>query len=1653
MASPRSSSAPQVAGGGGAPTMLSTGARGNPSSGIGMPLPPGAHFMKASPPHRSGGGAAALMGRPVAAAPPGFRAMVPPGHMLTTVGNRKVIIPPPSLPVSGGGRPLATSPPLIRFPSPGTMALQPGPLGRGPAGSPPQRPQFAFVHGKKIMVPPGMKLPMGNLGPNPATGATAVRAPRQTAMDGMVRMMPPEQSWAVSQRSSLTASPPPGAATGRGAAAAAGGVGGSPSPLHRNLGESPVRPPRQAAALPSPQPQPHPTTAAVAGTTDKKRRKSSLVRGLTGALSFLKSSSLWEEKEEKQHLLNAAALQQQPQRTQTPPEPASRGKGVGSGPAGPDIHAPMPSSRSPPSPSGQAPQRKHQSAHPSQSMSGGSASAAATAMRLPPGQSMAIKGPPGGGGVVKETRKVMMGHPPPDAVHSRASSLERPPLGASRSNSAAAVSLPGARFASPPPQLLQRPYPAGPRLVKRIVGPPPPHAQLIPAPSQQQSRSGSASPPLLLAPPPAVAAAANLLRVPSSTVLKEEQLPEAGVRSPRRRRPQFGESSDESDGAGKDDGAHASAQGAAPSHIDIAGHLRDSSSAEGAPGATGLDTAQRSHTTQNDAALQAIDSARPPEPRDHSDDRGGGDHNDDTRHSTDAMTSGPPASDAPAAVATILRPVRQTVTTAVRSATAAAKRRQEEEKCCLLEAAYKDSLEPKKVRGGRSKSAPHATHASRPQSTSAAREPPSPREEDNTQKPSSVKRSSCSVASTLSRRTLLTLSSSSTSLSEEAKRIRSRTRGRSDAGDGSLPASPRPDPTRPWKHKGKVSHIGSPDARRSEQPARQLRRSRSRYRSRKRTARRSTSKRSSDDGSSDGSDADDEEDAETGFEELTSRDLYRLAKILRDSNAGIMRAGIGGRQRRASHRRSYDSADDGSDRAADAYRGDDGSWGRQRHQHNKGKRRSTPPSTTFGIPWRYVGARRSVGPFASPPPVRRPLGYIDVGGGRYARVGDSPYARHRSRPRAMSIGAVPLDATDRRTWVSNAEGSRSYSPLPVWQSPGPSALVDARQSAVVAEVHTSAVMDSQQASSARGGGNGATAVYYSGHQRQIAGCHGSLRPSRTLGGGSAAGGGSDDTMSSAVDSQHPYCVPASALVPVTQSMSPLSGSTAAAYAPCEQQRGRSSPIPGALRWAPVQPHSFSQQPPPPAAAAASDAGKAVLPASLRQKHFFHELHGLLPSTSLFPAAVGTVEAAVERGNVISDNKSTSAAGDGEGETKSAAAPVLSALVPTVMSSASSTRQAQGYTRRSYSCSEANNSRRAGSKAAADAAATARAGSQTFYAKSNADWSPSRKEAVYLSKATIARLSNPPRRRGNLGVGAATVISPVSRRSHGGGDGNSSVTAQTCCKWLDEILASATVTATGVRTSGKAGAGSREHAAAAMNVIPVVDLRHEFKPRIVDDSADGHGGHGSMRPASPSLLDETAKDYTQEFTGSRARPHIPGISFKYMIGARSATSSPPPRTGGTASATGGGAVNVKTVNGVSEGLPLTAYSSIRIHDPMRKSPWALAPEREGLDVLPGRPALSRRRHIPADESAAAEIGATDPLHGGHHAEDSDGTDGVPHRAHGATRTIVEEVHLDEHRRPYLVVRPVLSSEEGKAQRAAMERLSRPKPVYRRVDDPV
>ncbi|TPP44080.1 hypothetical protein CGC21_9585 [Leishmania donovani] len=1552
MASVSFSNTPQVSRGGGAPAMIPSGARGGSNRGSVMALPPGAHLVKGPYPSGGGRGAARLMGPPAAAVPPGFRGKGPPAQMLTMAGNQKVLVPPPSsLLAAGGGHSFATSPPLSRSTSPGTMTAPPGSPGRGPIGPLHSFPQFAFVNGKKIMMPPGMKLLMGGPGPNKPAAVTH----------------------------NITAT---------------GGDG---------LGQSPVRSPMQATALPSPSPlQPQPTRVATAGATGKSHRFN-LVRSLTNALSSLKSGSASDRERENERLRReAAALQQRPQRVQTPPELDVREKGVGGGPTGPHSSSTwMPRSRSLPHPASRSPPQKQQP--------------------MPPPQLMV-------------NAKMMVGQPP-------ASLRGKSPTPVSLSkagNASGAV-----RLVPSPQQQLQHPSPAGPRLMKRIVGPPPPHERLIPTPSpqqpQQQSYSGSTSPPtaslpspsLSVAPPPAAAAAANALRVPSSTVLKEDQLPEAGVRSPGHRLRPLGESSEDSDSNSGDGGggAHAGAQVAAASHSPEPGRLRDASLVKDTDSAVGSGTAQKSAAEEEDAALHK-DKMQPPRPsssspprhaaaretRDHSHHRGDGDGdcNDGTYHSTGAMTSKSVSASAGAGAAatsqssssahrdgnnkasasSILRPVRQTATTAARSAAAAAKRRQEEEERRRHEAAGKDALASKKLRSSRSKSAPRAEHASPPQPAAAAgvaREPLSPQEEDNTQKPSSMERSIHSIASTASCRAPLSPSDSSTSTLGDKKSPRTSARGRGRAGGGGgFAAPPGSASTRSGKRPGKAAHFDPSDTQKNGQWQRQPRSIR--------------------------------------------RDLYRLAKLLRDGNADLVGAGMGSRQRSGRRRRSSHRDDNRSGRGSGADSSDDGSWGRQRRQHSTAKRRSALPLTTVGIPWRYAGTRRSWEPFASPPRVRRPLGYINVGGGRYARVGGSPYTRSQSRSRATSVGTVPLDTTNTRALVSDAAAYGSYSPLSGERNRWTSALLDAFRNTAVAEAQRSVLPDSQPASSARSGGTdgGAAALYYGSQQRQRFGARGSPPHPHTRDGCSAPGGGLDDTMSSAAESQHPYCLSTSALQSAMPSTAPLGRGTAPAYEQNEQERGRSSPLSGSLRWAAAQPYSLPSQPPPPTSAAAmtesvgllflgkdkvdpavepnthgtvaaavKDAAAPVRVASWRRSSFSDQPHGLLPATSSSVDATRAAAAATRSRSVTSNRRSSISGADTASVSAAAPAPSwerawsrglgnhLRAHSP---STQKRWQQEQRRAQRSESCNAANNLRTCNSAAAA--AATAYAGRHTSDANPNACGSPARKEEpAYLSKATVARLSTLRQRRGSLGASAATAISPISRRSHGGVDGISS-----------------------------------------------------FKPRIADGGTDGRGGPSSVRAASPSLHDGGTTDYTQEFTGSRARPHVPGISFKYMVGARSATGSPP-RTGGKASATGGGAVNVKTVNGISDGLPFSAYSSIRIHDPARKSPWALAPEREGLKVLPGQPALSRRRRIPADGTAAAENGAADSGLGVRDADDA------RHRARGATRTVVEEVHLDEHRRPYLILRPVPSSEEGEAQRAAVERLSRPKPIYRRANDHV
>ncbi|KAG5511435.1 hypothetical protein JKF63_07398 [Porcisia hertigi] len=1382
----------------------------------------------------------------------------------------------------------------------GMMTSQPGPLGRGPVTSPYSHPPFTSIQGKKVMMPPGMRLSLGSSGTNPAIGATATVAPppHAVAPGKKVMMVPPGLGGAASgQLHPSIPSVPPVASVG----------GGTRDRL--------------------PSPQPAKAAAAVTSIPGKKHHKSSIFRrGLNSVVNLLNQGlHAGEEKKDKKGkelVIHEAA--------------------VGSGPTGYN-KALTPNSRSPaPLPAGQpqpAPLRGRSPTMPGFARqeyvkSGDTAATAGAPMGVQPYPNTAMKNPPSRSSSVGGGTKMFAGAPHPAS---------------SRSSSVATISRPGASLASP----TQR---------------------SSPVPSQQHTQPI----PTASLPSPAPAATMNALLVPSSTMLKEAPLPEAGVRPPGHRCRRLGESSEDSDSTLGSDGAQI-------------------------------------NTATHDAAQHTEESTLPPEPPSPSlshhvearDSRVEG-YDNDTHNSAGAEISRIPAA---------CPPVRQTAKTAARSTAAVVSRQEEggEGGQRRPGEVRKKELQSRKLRSAPSTSPPRTQETSPLRPTREAHpveEPPSPKDDDDTQKPSSVGQNSHSTTSPLSRRASPSPSphDSTASASAELKTPGLPICSRDNRGGGALPRTRGATPTQLQKRTDKTHHRNSLNVQQNGQA--HPRRLQSKIRSRSENARHGGG---SEDGSSDGEDT-----SAHGLRDLTTRDLYRLANLLRDTNANISGASDDHWQRRSSKQRSYHHGNGARDGNAATDSEDSDSWGRQRRQQSNRRSRSTLPVTTIGIPWRYTGTRHSSNVFASPPRVRRPLGYINVGGGCYARVGGSPYTRPRSRPRATSVEVVPLDTTNAYAPFRDA-GANGWSP-PVsgaW-SPKISPLVDDGRHPSVTDLHAKAVLDSQRrTSSMRSGGDKVVTLYHGSQQRQLPGKHGSPIRRHTGGGGSAAGISLDDTVSSAADSQHPYCVSTSVMPPLSQSISPLRHHPTAVHEQCEQQRGESSSQPGfLLRQALGQPYNVSQQrlvlTSAPVgselAVSLSPREDKTNPVVGRLQHAASQrsnLRGPSTTTPVSAVAARTAAAAEASSRSLVGNPGTlsaSVADSEKVEVKGTAAPARtgsqsagSRLRRTPSPSAQ--RQTEGYTQRSSN--------------------------HTVHADPGAHWTPSRKrETVCLSKDTIKRLSTPQQRRGGASTNGALAVSPILRRSHSGVDGNNSGrTVQTCSKWLDEILSSTIVKSAGVRV----GSGAEE-AAATLNAIPVVDLRREFKPRITGSG----GGPSCPRAVSPSLRDSEVRDYTHGFTGSRARPHVPGISFKNMIGARSATGSPPRKR-----ATGASAATVKTVKGISEGLPFQAYSSIHIHDPTRKSPWALAPEREVFKLVPGKATLSRRRRIPVAGNASSEKDASDTQ--------LCESDPVP-------RTVVEEVHLDEHSRPYLVLRPLPTSEEMEAQRATVERLSKPKPIYRRPDDP-
>ncbi|KPA80851.1 hypothetical protein ABB37_04273 [Leptomonas pyrrhocoris] len=1900
---------------------VSNGARGASPPMVsrgGPPMPVGARGGGGAPP------AAAMRGKmpvPSPSPPPGMKMQVkmPPGQMgKSTVmmrGGKMMMMPPPpdvhrtASPTTGARSlsPVGTdgglSSGMPGTPSPGSRRASSAAAGPYPY---PYPPQFAVVNGKKMMVPPGTKLP----GPTPPG--------MQMAGKKMMMMMsggpPGQQQQQQVNRSHLPTSPPlgPGAKQPpqlripNGAALIPPSTntppsrGGGLSPVRR--GSMPGAGPPVSGSPPSPTPQqqqqgslplsrlspPHPgqppppplhasqQQQQQQQQQANKKHKSGFKSGLSGALSFFKLGSSSEDEEyekNKAHGQHETANKQPQQQGQQPshsphpsgssapsspgqrqptpphnemmtaqgkrimmppgtklppgmqappllPGPAApteqRGKSpagaLHSGPPSPPgavkmvkmpvgAHPPPPPQHPQPQPQRSASVGSYTAETPPRSPSSSVPRAQSPIAQMP--QKAVMKAPPG---AVLMKKKMVMAAPPPSGGGTSPpqgstgrQSPDRPPPSMMLSRSGS-ISVPLSMSAPPsqrqplqPPQQQQQhpPFPPGAHLVKHMMGPPPPGAKLISSPPAGFHVPDTV--PLLTSPSPPARlptvlppASSGVLRVPSTTVLKDGELPEAGVQTPPHPRRRRGESSDDSD---DDD------EGAKPidTHRTVSrGRGRGSSRGSTSSGGAAYeetppteDVVPTGYAGQGDYDQQ--------QQQQEERDVGGEHYRDPTRELEDdtAAEGGAaatpkkhtksagavPSSRAAAASSAIhaqgktpsapLPPVRQTAVSAAaatRSAALAAKRKEDATK---TKTAAEDHNKARKT-----------TQSRRPtklaevrRAPKAAAEPASPQEEDTTQKPASLDRSSSSVVSTPS-------PSHSSSASSHAS---------AQHPDSNVPNAARDENTGGEAKKKEERSSGSRGGgrRRSPSPRPQATKAKDAEEKNRSASRKGRARRS----------AFASEDDDSGSERLTSRELYRLVNALRGDKRkdedGRNTRSVSARRRRGLRRRANndddDAAADNSD--AEAGGGEEGDdWGlrskrssscssnsgsgspHRPHRHRPShalsatrqrqkdreewapRRRSSLPASTVGIPWRYTSAGRSSEPFATPPPVRRPLGYINVGGGRYARVGGSPYAIRPAsatrRGNAASVGSIPLD-------ISNTAHDRLHARPPGRSllsdglDPATSAIVDAHDNTVVNEVRASALA---RRGSPLSRTRGSAAAYYNQQAQPTRSIHltSPLRfPSpvcqETV---------LDESVSTA-DSQHPYCVSASALLPSMRALTPVRRSPQRDNGHCDHQLFASptSATASAARE-PIVERSLEKQPATgnadranartsvaasPASTAIDATARSPLGA-LRRSAFFEQLHsGNVHRNGINhnrrADAPVTSSAAIVGGNGGGDNAGwewarrrpatptgsrlssvshnsappsssqqqqqqqpakTKAAGSDVGGSAvprliptlsnsvspitldlptsadadaAAAAAAPAALSRNLRASTPDVRHALPQQQQQQQRPSPSFKARANSVGAAVSAAAAAPRNCNSNNNNNTNFTPDRyrppsrtREPLHLTRATIARLSTPQQRRG-AATTAAMLHATAGHRSANGEvkNSNDSSTVRTCSKWLDEILGSTTVTPTGVvvREEGQDAAAA---VAAAAGALPIVDLRSEFKPRVaeIEGSVPGRAGKRAAA-AGAAMQDPDAHDHTRDFTGSRPRPHIPTISFKHMIGVRRQSPTTAAATESEAAAAAAHPnVVVRGVNGVREGLPFEKYSTLRLADPTRRSPWALAPEREGLDVLPGRPALSRRRRIPAlnsnggarpiDADEAERASSTAGGSGSPHRNDGDDSTQRTATAKASGATVVEEVYLDEHRRPYLVVRPVPNAEAAEAQRLAVARLSRPKPIYQRAD---
>ncbi|ESL05873.1 hypothetical protein TRSC58_06462 [Trypanosoma rangeli SC58] len=251
------------------------------------------------------------------------------------------------------------------------------------------------------------------------------------------------------------------------------------------------------------------------------------------------------------------------------------------------------------------------------------------------------------------------------------------------------------------------------------------------------------------------------------------------------------------------------------------------------------------------------------------------------------------------------------------------------------------------------------------------------------------------------------------------------------------------------------------------------------------------------------------------------------------------------------------------------------------------------------------------------------------------------------------------------------------------------------------------------------------------------------------------------------------------------------------------------------------------------------------------------------------------------------------------------------------------------------------------------------------------------------------------------------------------------------QWLDEVVGASLGKGRGDSAAARTSAGRLP--------VPVVDLRRDFKPRLDSplNTREAFGGphhrvqcgvnySASIKPSGAHRKGDGVRP--QGAVSPQCGNHTVSTSFRRSPGNAAVTTSCSPQ---------------RHIVDVPPFPPLKMYSSFQVKEPDRPSAWAVGPERSNL--LADSP-TARRRMVKRTHSVDKYV--TPATSDGGHPAAEDATAGT----RGECVVLVEEMRLDEQRRPYVVIREVpCGAAAVEAQKTSVNRLSTPRPVYVRRDN--